>query len=80
MLIKIIMIVNGQFVMKEVEVCIFLVYFFCDNLQLIGIYVGCDISNCGACIIFVDGNVVKFCIMFVVQADGLEVIIIEGFL
>lgn len=80
MLIKIIMIVNGQFVMKDVDVCMFLVYFLCDNLLLIGIYVGCDISNCGVCIIFVDGYVVKFCIMFVVQADGLVVMIIEGFL
>ena len=48
---------------------------FCD---LTGTHIGCDTSNCGACTVIIDGKTVKSCTMFAVQADGAEILTIEG--
>lgn len=72
------MMVNGEFVIVEVEFWMLLVYFFCDQLWFIGIYWGCDISNCGICVVEVDGVLVKFCMMFVVMVFGYSICMVEG--
>jgi carbon-monoxide dehydrogenase small subunit len=54
------------------------VYFLRDQLGLTGTNVGCDTSSCGACTVLVDGDSVKSCTMFAVQADGAEILTIEG--
>ena len=55
-----------------------LVYYLRDVLGLTGTHVGCDTSQCGACTIYVNGLAVKSCTMFAVQADGAELLTIEG--
>lgn len=72
------MIVNGCEVEGFVELWILLIYFFWENLNIIGLYIGCEISYCGVCIVDIDGKLVKFCIVFVVQINGVDVIIVEG--
>jgi len=61
-----------------VEPRLLLVHFIRDTLQLTGTHIGCDTSNCGACTILLDGRTVKSCTMFAVQADGAEILTIEG--
>ncbi|HII40266.1 MAG TPA: 2Fe-2S iron-sulfur cluster binding domain-containing protein, partial [Thermoplasmata archaeon] len=63
---------------RTVEPRVLLVDFLRDELRLTGTHVGCDTSQCGACTILVDGRAVKSCSMFAVQADGSEVMTIEG--
>lgn len=46
---------------------------------MMGIYIGCDIFSCGVCMIFINGCLVKFCIVLVVQVDGKEIVMVEGF-
>ena len=70
--------VNGKEVTAEVEPRTLLVEFLRQNLALTGTHVGCDTSQCGACVVLVDGNSVKSCTMLAVQADGDEVTTIEG--
>jgi carbon-monoxide dehydrogenase small subunit len=70
--------VNGQDHVREVEPRLLLVDFLRDELRLTGTHVGCDTSHCGACTVLVDGRAVKSCTMFAVQADGSEVMTIEG--
>jgi carbon-monoxide dehydrogenase small subunit len=70
--------VNGQMVSAEVEPRLLLVQFLRENLRLTGTHVGCDTSQCGACVVHVDGNSVKSCTMLAVQANGAEVRTIEG--
>ena len=70
--------VNGKEVTAEVEPRTLLVEFLRENLALTGTHVGCDTSQCGACVVLVDGNSVKSCTMLAVQADGDEVTTIEG--
>tara|TARA_B100000614_G_scaffold181130_1_gene161925 strand:- start:82 stop:630 length:549 start_codon:yes stop_codon:yes gene_type:complete len=72
------MTVNGRSVSDEVEPRTLLVQFLRDNLRLTGTHVGCDTSQCGACVVHVDGKSVKACSMLAVQADGREVLTIEG--
>jgi len=72
------MTVNGQGVSGEVESRTLLVDFIRENLGLTGTHVGCDTSQCGACVVHVDGASVKSCAMLAVQADGAEVETIEG--
>lgn len=72
------MTVNGQERTGEVEPRTLLVHFLRDNLGLTGTHVGCDTSQCGACVVTVDGKTTKSCTMFAVQADGAEVQTIEG--
>ena len=70
--------VNGKSVSGEVESRTLLVQFLRDNLRLTGTHVGCDTSQCGACVVHVDGKSIKSCTLLAVQADGAEVTTIEG--
>ena len=70
--------VNGQAQTAEVEPRLLLVHFLRDTLGLTGTHVGCDTSNCGACTVHLDGESVKSCTILAVQADGGEVLTIEG--
>ena len=70
--------VNGTTRESEVEPRLLLVHYLRDVLGLTGTHVGCETSLCGACTVLVDGQAVKSCTMFAVQADGLEVTTIEG--
>ena len=72
------MTVNGKAVTGEVEERTLLVQFLRENLRLTGTHVGCDTSQCGACVVHVGGDSVKSCTMLAVQADGASVTTIEG--
>ncbi len=72
------MTVNGQSAAGEVEGRTLLVEFLREQLRLTGTHVGCDTSQCGACVVHVDGKSVKSCTLLAVQADGAEVTTIEG--
>jgi carbon-monoxide dehydrogenase small subunit len=75
---KVTMVVNGKTVSGEVEDRTLLVDFIRQHLSLTGTHVGCDTSQCGACVVHVDGRAVKSCTMLAVQASGSEVVTIEG--
>jgi len=75
---KVTMTVNGKQCSGEVEDRVLLVNFLRDSLHLTGTHVGCDTSQCGACTVHVDGRAVKSCTMLAVQADGADVLTIEG--
>ena len=70
--------VNGQQVTREVEGRTLLVQFLRDILGLTGTHVGCDTSQCGACVVHVNGNSLKSCTALALQVDGCEVTTIEG--
>ena len=70
--------VNGQAVSGEVEGRTLLVEFLRDKLGLTGTHVGCDTSQCGACVVHVDGKAVKSCTALAVSCEGSEVATIEG--
>jgi carbon-monoxide dehydrogenase small subunit len=70
--------VNGTTHTSEVEPRLLLVHYLRDVLNLTGTHVGCDTSQCGACTILVNGVSAKACTLFAVQADGAEMITIEG--
>jgi carbon-monoxide dehydrogenase small subunit len=70
--------INGQEREAEVEPRLLLVHFIREALNLTGTHIGCDTSHCGACTVMVDGKTVKSCTMFAVQADGREILTIEG--
>ena len=70
--------VNGKQFTAEVEPRTLLVQFLRENLGLTGTHVGCDTSQCGACVVHVNGRGVKSCTTLAVQADGAEVTTIEG--
>ena len=70
--------VNGTAYEHDVEPRTLLVHHLRENLRLTGTHVGCDTSQCGACTIHVNGEAVKACTMFAVQADGSEITTIEG--
>ena len=70
--------VNGEKVTAEIEDRTLLVHFLRDQLRLTGTHVGCDTSQCGACVVHVNGRAVKSCAMFAVQADGDTILTIEG--
>jgi len=72
------MTVNGQPAAGEVEGRTLLVEFLREQLRLTGTHVGCDTSQCGACVVHVDGKSVKSCTLLAIQADGAEVTTIEG--
>ncbi len=72
------MTVNGKPVSADVEDRTLLVYFLREHLHLTGTHIGCDTSQCGACVVHVDGRAVKSCTMFAAQADGASVTTIEG--
>jgi aerobic carbon-monoxide dehydrogenase small subunit len=70
--------VNGRDRTAEVEPRLLLVHFIREIPGLTGTHVGCDTSHCGACTVLLDGKTVKSCTMFAVQADGCEVLTVEG--
>ena len=72
------MTVNGRNVSGTVDDRTLLVAFLRDHLRLTGTHVGCDTSQCGACVIHVNGRAVKSCTMLAVQANGADVVTIEG--
>ena len=72
------MTVNGNAVSADVDVRTLLVHFIRDNIGLTGTHVGCDTSQCGACVVHVGGKSVKSCTMLAVQAEGADVATIEG--
>ncbi len=75
---KIEMTVNGKKCSGEAEDRVLLANFLRDTLNLTGTHVGCDTSQCGACTVHVDGRAIKSCTMFAVQAEGADVVTIEG--
>jgi len=70
--------VNGATYAAEVEPRLLLVHFLRENLGLTGTHVGCDTSQCGACVVYVNGDSLKSCTLLAVQADGAEITTIEG--
>jgi len=72
------MTVNGKAVSADVEARTLLVHFIRETLNLTGTHVGCDTSQCGACVVHVDGKSVKSCSTLAVQAEGADVTTIEG--
>ena len=70
--------VNGKSVSGDVEARTLLVQFLREHLHLTGTHVGCDTSQCGACVVHVDGRSVKSCTLLAVQAEGAQVTTIEG--
>jgi carbon-monoxide dehydrogenase small subunit len=70
--------VNGRQISGVAEDRTLLVHFLRENLGLTGTHVGCDTSQCGACVVHVDGKAVKSCTMLAVQASGSTVVTIEG--
>ncbi|WP_299289023.1 (2Fe-2S)-binding protein [uncultured Tateyamaria sp.] len=72
------MTVNGKAASGDVEGRTLLSSFLRDQLKLTGTHVGCDTSQCGACVVHVDGVAVKSCTMLAAEADGAEVATIEG--
>jgi len=72
------LVVNGRKVSGSVEDRTLLVHFLRENLGLTGTHVGCDTSQCGACVVHMDGKSVKSCSILAVQASGSEILTIEG--
>ena len=78
MAVKVSMKVNGKSVSGEVEARTLLVTFIRENLRLTGTHVGCDTAQCGACTVQMNGKVVKSCSILAMQAEGADVLTIEG--
>jgi carbon-monoxide dehydrogenase small subunit len=76
--IKVNVTINGKERCAEVEPRTLLVHYIRDELGLTGTHIGCDTSQCGACSVMVDGEVVKSCTLLAVQADGSEITTVEG--
>ena len=72
------LIVNGKRHEADVEPRLLLVHFLRENLGLTGTHTGCDTSNCGACTVVMDGRAVKSCTVLAVQANGREILTVEG--
>jgi carbon-monoxide dehydrogenase small subunit len=70
--------INGEKQTQRVEARLLLVHFIRETLGLTGTHVGCDTTSCGACTISLDGEVVKSCTVFAVQADGAAIETVEG--
>ena len=70
--------INGVGYSHEVEPRLLLVHYIRDVVGLTGTHIGCDTSQCGACTIIYNGMAVKCCTLFAVQADGAEILTIEG--
>lgn len=70
--------VNGTEHQADVEPRLLLVHFIREDLEMTGTHIGCDTTNCGACTILLDGVPVKSCTVFAVQADGSQVMTVEG--
>jgi carbon-monoxide dehydrogenase small subunit len=76
--ISVSMTVNGKAVMAEIEPRMLLVQFLREQLRLTGSHVGCDTGQCGTCTVHLDGRAVKACNMLAVQAQGAQIVTIEG--
>ena len=72
------MTVNGRAIEALVEPRTLLIHFLREQLELRGAHIGCETSHCGACTVDLDGRSVKSCTMFAVQAEGAEVLTVEG--
>jgi aerobic carbon-monoxide dehydrogenase small subunit len=72
--------VNGEHVEADVEPRLLLVHFLRENLNLTGTHIGCDTTSCGACTVHLNGKAVKSCTVLAVQANGGEVLTVEGML
>jgi carbon-monoxide dehydrogenase small subunit len=72
------MTINGVSYSHEVEPRLLLVHYIRDVVGLTGTHIGCDTSQCGACTILMNGMAVKCCTLFAVQADGADILTIEG--
>src|SRR6059058_866412 len=75
---KISLIVNGNPVNANIDPRTLLVQFLRENLRLTGTHVGCDTSQCGACVVHIDGEAVKACTVLALSCDGSNVLTIEG--
>jgi carbon-monoxide dehydrogenase small subunit len=75
---RIMVMVNGKEYVRDVEPRVLLVHFLRDELALTGTHWGCDTSNCGVCVVHLDGVPVKSCTVLAVMADGCEVRTVEG--
>ena len=75
---KISLTINGKRYAHEVEPRLLLIHYIREVVGLTGPHIGCETSICGACTVQVDGKAVKACTMFAVQADGRQVVTIEG--
>jgi carbon-monoxide dehydrogenase small subunit len=72
------MTVNGKAVTGDIEPRTLLVQFLRENLRLTGTHVGCDTSQCGACVVHMDGRAVKACTILALQCEGAQITTIEG--
>ena len=70
--------VNGTGYTRDVEPRLLLIHFLRDELRLTGSHWGCDTSNCGACVVWLDGTPVKSCTVLTAMADGRQVRTVEG--
>jgi len=70
--------INGTVYERDVDSRTLLVHWIRDDLRLTGTHIGCDTTSCGACTVIVDGKATKSCTMFAVQADGRQVMTVEG--
>ena len=75
---KISLTINGKTRTDEVEPRLLLIHYLREEVGLTGPHIGCETSICGACTVMLDGKAVKSCTMFAVQADGRQVLTIEG--
>ena len=78
MTVQVSMTVNGKPVKAQVEARALLVDFLRDQLRLTGAHIGCDTAQCGACTIHMNGKAVKCCNLLTVQAEGADIVTIEG--
>jgi carbon-monoxide dehydrogenase small subunit len=76
--VKVSMTVNGKNVSADIDPRTLLVQFVRENLRLTGTHVGCDTSQCGACVVHLDGRAVKSCTVLAASCDGAQVTTIEG--
>jgi aerobic carbon-monoxide dehydrogenase small subunit len=70
--------INGKPYTHEIEPRLLLIHYLREVVGLTGPHIGCETSTCGACTVMLDGNAVKSCTMFAVQADGRELLTVEG--
>ncbi|MDH3444449.1 MAG: (2Fe-2S)-binding protein [Deltaproteobacteria bacterium] len=70
--------INGRLYEEDVELRQLLTHFLRETIGLTGTHIGCVVGECGACSILLDGEVVKSCLLLAVQADGREIITVEG--
>jgi aerobic carbon-monoxide dehydrogenase small subunit len=77
-MVKLSMTVNGKPVSADIDARTLLVQFLRENLRLTGTHVGCDTSQCGACVVHLDGRAVKSCTALAASCEGAKVVTIEG--